>query len=112
MANSTNYADEYKNEIEAGDTITLTSESEMPQFDGELEITAATQLASETLSDKPGFEQETDGRKLQIATEGDNPLMLVFRTLNAFDARDDVIAHIKFGEQEVAKVTDIAVEDN
>lgn len=108
MANYTDYTDEL--EIDAGDTLAVEVESDaVESLNGEVEITAQSPLASETVDDTPGFEQETAGNMVELETEGGQLLMLVVRTLDSFDVRDDVIAHIQMGGQEIAKVTEIEV---
>jgi len=110
MANYTDYTKEL--EIEEGDTLAVTVESDVAaNLNGNIKITAQSDLASETLCDKPGFEQETAGNRVELQTEdGQHTLTLVLRTMSSFDKRDDVIGKIEMvGAKTVAVVTDIEV---
>jgi hypothetical protein len=111
MTNYTDYTDEL--EIENGDTLAVTVESDVADnLNGDIEITAQSGLASETICDEPGFEQETAGNRVSLKTEGGNSLTLVLRTMDLFHERDDVIGKIEMpGAKTVAVVTDIKVLD-
>lgn len=115
MNDELNFTDYSKTlEINAGDRLLLEAESDVSEgLNGKFEIDVKTGLGSETLCDKPGFEQKTASDRVTLDPTSGHNLTMVVRTQSTFDDRSDVIAKIQLaGGRTVAKVTSIEVVED